>query len=213
MLNLSGEALMKVLPFPSAQIGRSKTIVALGLALCFVAATARADDWPQWRGPHRDGVWRESGIVAAIPPGGLKVLWRARIGTGYSGPVVAQGRVYVTDHKLGPEVERVVCFDEATGKPLWVHAYPCEYQDMEYGNGPRAAPTVHDGKVYTLGTKGHLFCLDAARGEVLWKKELVKDFGGSVLRYGVSAAPLVEGDLLIVFAGAPDATVIAVDKR
>jgi outer membrane protein assembly factor BamB len=188
---------------------------ALTIAVLLLAAMAvRADDWPQWRGPNRDGVWRETGILAAIPESGLKVRWRARIGNGYSGPVVAQGRVFVTDHQLRPEVERVLCFEEATGKPLWTHTDPCDYEDMEYGNGPRASPTVHAGKVYTLGTKGHLLCLDAARGDVLWKKDLAKDFNARIPRYGASAAPLVEGDLLIVCAGGqPNASVVALDRH
>jgi outer membrane protein assembly factor BamB len=188
---------------------------ALTIAVVLLAAMpVRADDWPQWRGPNRDGVWRETGILAAIPESGVTVRWRARIGNGYSGPVVAQGRVFVTDHLLRPEVERVVCFEEATGKPLWTHSYPVEYGDMEYGNGPRASPTVHAGKVYTLGTKGHLLCLDAACGDVLWKKDLAKDFNASIPRYGASAAPLVEGDLLIVCAGGqPEASVIALDRN
>ena len=185
--------------------------VALPL-LC--ALVSRADDWPQWRGANRDGVWRETGILETIPASGLEVRWRAKVGQGYAGPVVAQGRVFVTDHVFDPEVERVQCFDEATGKALWVHAYPCDYKDMEYGNGPRASPTVHDGKVYTLGTQGHLFCLDAAKGEVVWQKSLTKDFNGSIPRYGVSAAPLIVGDLLIVCAGGkPEASVVALDRN
>jgi outer membrane protein assembly factor BamB len=182
--------------------------------LLLTALGSRADDWPQWRGPERDGVWRETGILEAIPPGGLKVRWRARVGNGYSGPAVARGRVYVTDHLYATEVERVLCFDEATGKQLWAHSYPCEYADMEYGNGPRATPTVHDGRVYTFGTKGHLICLDAVKGNVLWKKDLAKEFKARILRYGDSAAPLVEGDLLIVVAGAqPDGCVMAFDRK
>ena len=89
-----------------------------------------ADDWPQWHGPNRDGVWRESGIFDAIPVSGLQVGWRARIGAGYSGPVVAQGRVFVTDHQFDPEVERVVCFDEVTGQQLWVHSYSTDYKEI-----------------------------------------------------------------------------------
>src|SRR5262249_11006250 len=93
-------------------------------------------------------------------------------------------------------------------------SYPCDYEDMEYGNGPRASPTVHEGKVYTLGTKGHLFCLDAVKGNVLWKKDLVKDFDARIPRYGASAAPLVVGDLLIVGAGGhPGASVVALDRK
>src|SRR5262245_26739382 len=121
--------------------------LAVFAALFLVVFDTRADDWPQWRGEKRDGVWRETGIIDRIPASGLDVRWRARVGNGYSGPVVAQGRVYVTDHLYATEVERVLCFDETSGKQLWVHSYPCEYADMEYGNGPRASPTVHDGRV------------------------------------------------------------------
>jgi outer membrane protein assembly factor BamB len=122
--------------------------------------------------------------------------------------------VLVTDHQVRPEVERVLCFDEATGQPIWVHSYPCAYEDMEYGNGPRASPVVHEGKVYTLGTKGHLLCLDADRGTVLWGKDLARDYNARIPQYGASAAPLIEGDLLIVCAGGqPDATVIAFDRN
>jgi WD40 repeat protein len=188
-------------------------MAALGLALLLPVAV-RADDWPQWRGPNRDGVWRETGILETIPASGLEVRWRAKVGNGFSGPAVAQGRVFVTDHQFNPEVERVLCFDEATGKPLWVHSYPCNYKDMEYGNGPRASPTVHDGKIYTLGTQGHLFCLDAAKGEVVWKKNLAEDFSGQIPRYGATAAPLVVGDILILCAGGqPEASVVALDRK
>jgi outer membrane protein assembly factor BamB len=174
----------------------------------------RADDWLQWRGPNRDGVWRETGIVGAIPSGGLKVRWRVRIGQGYSGPVVAQGRVYVTDHRFDPEVERVVCFDEATGKSLWSHSYPVDYRNMEYGNGPRASPTVHEGRVYTLGTQGDLCCLDAASGKPFWQKDLAREYNARVPTYGASVAPLVEGNLLIVcIGGRPKASVVALDRK
>jgi WD40 repeat protein len=176
--------------------------------------SAQADDWPQWRGPNRDGVWQETGILEAIPASGLKVRWRTTVSQGYSGPVVSQGRVFVTDHQFDPEVERVVCFDEFTGKLLWVHSYPSNYRDMEYGNGPRSSPTVHDGRVYTLGTQGHLVCVDAAKGELMWEKSLTNDFRGQLPRYGASAAPLVVGDLLIVCAGGQTNTsIVALDRK
>src|SRR5215475_6933962 len=107
----------------------SRLLAALA-ALLLIALDVRADDWPQWRGPERDGVWRETGIIDRIPATGLPVRWHARVGNGYSGPVVARGRVYVTDHLYSTEVERVLCFEESTGKQLWVHSYPCEYADM-----------------------------------------------------------------------------------
>jgi outer membrane protein assembly factor BamB len=187
---------------------------SIKLALLVAVTSAHADDWPQWRGSGRDGVWHETGILETIPASGLEVRWRAKVGAGYSGPVVAEGRVFVTDHQFEPEVERVLCFDEATGKSLWVHSYTSNYKDMEYGNGPRASPTVYDGKVYTLGTQGHLFCLDAANGEVVWQKRLAEDLHGQIPRYGASAAPLVVGKLLIVCAGGqPDASVVALDRK
>ena len=176
-------------------------------------SAVRADDWPQWRGPRRDGVWRETGIVDAIPKSGLKIRWRANIGRGYSGPSVADGRVFVTDQVFNPEMERVLCFDEATGEQLWQHSYPCDYEHMEYGNGPRATPTVDDGKVYTLGTLGVLCCLEADTGTLLWQKDLVQEYDAHVPRWGVAAAPLVEGDVVIVQAGGqPEACVIAFDR-
>src|SRR5262245_58389000 len=114
------------------RLSRVFRTIALGFSFLLLPAGMRADDWPQWTGPNRDGVWRESGILDAIPTSGLPIRWRARVGSGYSGPVVAQGRVFVTDHQFDPEVERIVCFEEGTGRQLWAHAYSCDYRDMEY---------------------------------------------------------------------------------
>src|SRR5258706_13907859 len=94
------------------------------LALLTAVVSARAEDWPQWRGPNRDGVWRETGILETIPAAGLEIRWRAKVGNGFSGPAVAHGRVFGTDHVFNPGVERVVCLEEATGKGVWVHSIP-----------------------------------------------------------------------------------------
>ena len=142
---------------------------------CAAIPTVYGDDWPQWMGPRRDGVWRESGLVATIPAGGLPVKWRVPVKGGYSGPAVADGRVYLTDYDrpAGPlgnapndrtqlaGRERVLCVDAATGDLLWEHAYDCRY-GISYAAGPRCTPTVADGKVYSLGAEGNLVCLDAA---------------------------------------------------
>src|SRR5438128_8565427 len=107
-----------------------KTLLAALLPLPFLLSAAlRADDWPQWRGPNRDGVWSETGILESFPAGGLKVRWCAPIGPGWSSPVVAKGRVYLTDSQLQrPKAkERVLCFDEATGKSLWTYSYELSY--------------------------------------------------------------------------------------
>jgi outer membrane protein assembly factor BamB len=190
-------------------------LVAAAHVLLLASSDSRGEDWPQWLGPRRDGVWRETGIVQTFPPAGLKIRWRAKVGPGYSGPVVSEGRVYVTDRQTNPqEVERVLSFAEETGQPLWNYAYPCNYRKIGYRSGPRAAPTVHQGKVYTLGATGHLCCLDAAKGKVVWQKDLAKEFSARPPRWGISAAPLVEGDLLIVCAGGePDACILAFDKN
>jgi outer membrane protein assembly factor BamB len=143
----------------------------------------------------------------------LKIRWRTKVGLGYSGPVVAEGRVYVTDRQTAPkEVERVLCFDEQTGEPLWTHTNPCKYGRIGYRSGPRAAPTVDRGKVFTLGATGQLCCLEAANGKVIWEKDLAEEYRAAPPRWGMSAAPLVEGDLLIVCAGAEDGSVMAFNK-
>jgi outer membrane protein assembly factor BamB len=193
--------------------------VAGVIGVLLSALSARADDWPQWRGPNRDGVWHETGILDRFPADGLKVRWRAPVGPGYSSPVVAQGRVFVTDWVLGPRAqlkarERVHCFEEATGKPLWTYSYDIDCSDWAFGvdnpGGPTSTPIVQGGKVYTVGLLGHLFCFDALKGEVLWKKDLARDYRAGQVR----GSPLIEGNLLIVQAdcGKPKAGVVAFDK-
>jgi outer membrane protein assembly factor BamB len=179
---------------------------------------ARADDWPQWRGPGRDGVWREAGVMQTFPEGGPKVAWRARVGRGYSSPAVVGGRVYLTDVEVErPRAfERVLCLDAASGKVLWTHRYDAAYPDWALGpdgGGPRATPLVHDGKVYTLGATGNLFCLDAKSGGVVWQRELAKDYDVKEFS-GITASPLIERELLILFTFVkPGASVIALDRR
>ncbi len=189
-------------------------MLPLSVVVTFLTFPIVAEDWLQWRGSKRDGIWRESGIVETIPSGGLKYRWRARIGSGYSGPAVANGRVYLTDRLRDPDRERLICFREIDGKKLWEHEYPCEYADLEYGNGPRATPTVDRNQVVVFGTKAHLTCFDAVSGKLIWKKDLVHEYDADVPRYGASAAPLFHKDLLIAYAGGkPDAMMVAFDRN
>jgi outer membrane protein assembly factor BamB len=196
------------------------------VALLLAAAGARADDWPQWLGPQRDGVWRETGILERFPTGGPRVRWRVPVGIGYAGPAVAAGRVYLMDRVLDAGVknpgsgftretiegkERVLCLDEATGKLLWKHEYDCRYQ-VGYPAGPRATPTVADGKVYTLGTMGDFFCLDASSGKVIWSKNFLKDYKARLGVWGYAAAPLVDGDAVICLVGGKGQEVVAFHK-
>src|SRR5262245_47477264 len=141
------------------------------LAVLVVAITippALADDWPQWLGPKRDSVWRETGIVDTFPKDGPNVLWRATVSGGFTGPAVVDGKVYVDDYLTEGNVkkevyertnfrgkERIHCLDAKTGKPVWKYEYDCNYT-VSYPIGPRCTPTVHEGKVYFLGTEGNL---------------------------------------------------------
>lgn len=173
-----------------------------------------ADDWPQWRGPGRDGVWRETGLVQKFLKSQLDVLWRVKISSGYSGPSVADDRVYVTDRITEPaEQERVLCFDAKTGKNLWSHSYDCSYPGVQYPAGPRATVTVDHDRAYALGTMGHLYCFDAKTGTVRWSKDLKALYQIRMPLWGIAAAPLVEGDSLILhIGGSPDACLVALDK-
>jgi outer membrane protein assembly factor BamB len=188
--------------------------------------SVRADDWPQWLGPKRDGVWRETGILDKFPDGGPPVRWRMAIGPGYTGPAVAQGRVYVMDRKLAadakkpandfargniPGSERVLCLNEADGKILWVHEYDCPYT-VSYPLGPRTTPIVADNRVYTLGTEGNLLCLDAEKDRIIWSRELKKDYNIKSPMWGFSAHPLLDGRKLICLVGGEGSTVVAFDK-
>lgn len=178
----------------------------------FITSLAIADDWPQWRGPHRDGVWRETGIIKKFPASELKPLWTSPCGAGYSGPTVAGDRVFLTDRITdGGEQERVLCFDRTTGGRLWAFAYPCAYR-VDYPLGPRAAVSVAGESAVALGAMGHLHCLAAGDGKLRWSHDLAAEFGADVPVWGISSSPLIAGDLVIVQCGGrQDACLIAFD--
>ena len=180
------------------------------------AWSLQAEDWPEWRGKGRAGVWTETGIIETFPAGGLKLKWRTLIGGGYSGPAVSNGLVFVTDfNETGPRrgVERVLCLNERTGEILWTHEWPVDYAGLDYAYGPRATPTVDGARVYVLGTKGTLLCLDTKTGKVIWKRYYVKDYGTEVPVWGMVGAPQVDGKRLICLVGGERAAkVIAFDK-
>src|SRR4051812_783375 len=207
---------------------RNRLTTALFVFLSIVALAAqpaRADDWPQWLGPNRDGIWRETGLLQTFPEQGLKVNWRAPVGAGYSGPAVAGGRVFVTDRVATknapkpasafdrgriPGKERVLCLDEKTGKEIWHHEYDCAYT-VSYPAGPRTTPTVDGDRVYTLGAEGHLFCFNVADGKILWQR-LLSGENAPTPMWGFAGHPLVDGDKLICLTADADATVTAFDK-
>ncbi|HEX4589966.1 MAG TPA: PQQ-binding-like beta-propeller repeat protein [Gemmataceae bacterium] len=206
-----------------------------GLIAFFAAIAAAgfgfADDWPQWLGPQRDGVWRENGIVERFPAGGPPVRWRTPIKSGYASPAVVGNRVYVMDFALKPGtrsgnvmsrsslpgVERVLCLDDSDGHIVWEHKYDCDYA-IAFPAGPRATPVVAGGRVYTLGAMGDLLCLDAENGKPVWSVNLPQRYGDpqkpvrGVPLWGYAASPLLDGDRLITLGGDDGSVVVALHK-
>ncbi len=191
-------------------------LIVASAGVCF------AGDWPAWRGPQGDAVWREEGILERFPEGGLDIRWRVPIGEGYAGPAVAAGRVFVGDfarHEGTPRIdgiERLVALDQATGEILWTQSWEVDYSAMmgSYAEGPRAVPSVADDLVYFMGAAGHLMALRVETGEIAWQKHYPTDYDVTVPIFGFSSAPLIDGELLIALVGGePDAMVVAFDRR
>ena len=211
----------------SRGLGKMRFGLAWLLLSCLLLCrSTRADDWPQWLGPKRDSVWRESGIVERFPDSGLPIRWCAPVELGYGGPAVAGDSVYVMDYvKRSGDItnnpgardnllgtERVLCFEADTGKLVWKYEYERPYH-LSYPGGPRCTPTVESGKVYALGAEGNLSCLDARNGQVIWSKDFVEDYGAQTPIWGCAAHPLVDGDLLHCVVGGTGSVAVAFDKN
>ena len=193
-------------------VRRISAIVAVATSFA-VPGGVRGDDWPEWRGRGRLGVWQETGALTRFPADGLQVVWRQPIGAGYSGPSVSGRHVFATEFLSDQGTEGLVAFDRATGKHAWTLRWPADYVGIQYASGPRATPTVDGGRVYALGAAGTLVCARIADGTRLWTRDFATEFATEVPPWGMSSAPLVDGDLLIaVVYGQPDAKVVAFDK-
>jgi len=209
------------------------TIIAV---LVLVSHFVAAEDWPQWLGPKRDGVWREDGILERFPDGGPKLRWSVSIGGGYAGPSVADGRVFVMDyarkrnakdgeifekgmnenwhraHKAGQE--RLLCLNEADGRVLWTREYPTTYTHAKlYANGPRTTPLVDSDRVYTLGAEGRLSCFEVKTGKERWSRDLKADYRIKAPTWGFGTHPLIDGDRLIAIVGGKGTAVVAFNKH
>jgi outer membrane protein assembly factor BamB len=171
-----------------------------------------AHDWPQWRGPDRNDVNKETGLLRDWPKDGPEISWKAKgLGGGYSTPSVAAGRVFGMGFVDDDEV--VWALDEKSGEMLWSKAIAAKNAKYGYGEGSRSTPTVVDDVLYTLGIDGDLVCLKVSDGELVWHVNLKKEYGGQVGGWGYSESPLVDGDKVVVAAGGTDATIVALDRK
>jgi outer membrane protein assembly factor BamB len=167
-------------------------------------------NWPQWRGPNRDGVSKETGLLKQWPAEGPPLVWKAAgAGRGYSSFSVSNGKLYTMG--LRGDREFVIAFDVATGKEAWAAAHGSAFRN-DRGDGPRGTPTVDGDRIYALGGNGDLSCLDARTGKVVWSKNVLKEFGGSNITWGISESPLVMGNKVLVNAGGPGASIVALNK-
>lgn len=188
----------------------------LGVAGCVacavvaVAAQAPSTDWPQWRGPERSGVSRETGLLREWPRSGPAVVWSAsQLGTGYGSVAVAGSRVFVQGMKNRQSV--VTSLDRAAGKAVWSVVLGSA-QENDRGSGPRSTPTVDGDRVYVLTENGDLACLLVADGKVVWRRNILREFNGRNINWLVSESPLIDGNRIIVSPGGRNAGMVALDK-
>lgn len=183
-------------------------------ALLVVAFAIPAQaDWARWRGPNADGSWPDAPVIAL--EGSLEMDWRQRIGGGFSGVTVADGRIYTMDLEgEAPNVkERVLCFDAKTGEPKFTVSYPADYSGLQYGSGPRASVTIHEGKAYTLGANGNIHCVDAETSEVIWSIDSVTTMKAVRPTWGFAAAPVIWKNTVIYHIGVAGGSYVAFDKN
>ena len=159
--------------------------------------------WNRWRGPHHNGISHETDWICEFPRSGPKILWRQRIGVGFSSLSVADERVYTMSNDGGRDL--VLCLDAEKGTILWSSGYPADLAGGKYEGGPSATPTVHQGRVYTLGKAGQMLCLDARTGKTVWTRKITDLTGIKAPRYGFAGSPLILGDQVILNAGAAGA--------
>lgn len=187
----------------------SVKFVPLILLVCITGVLA--EDWPQYLGPNRNSTSDQKGLLRAWPPNGPEVLWTVAVGIGFGGPVVKDGKVYLLDRddEVGDSLR---CLDLSNGNDLWNFAYEAPGSVMYPGS--RSIPTLDGNKIYSCGPYGDLYCLDINTQKTIWNKNVWKDFGGDQIpRWAITQNPLIYGDLLILASQAPQAGVVAFEKR
>jgi outer membrane protein assembly factor BamB len=195
---------------------RTRFSVLVSVVVCLLlAASAWTEDFPQWRGPNRNGHSDEKGLLKEWPKEGPKLLWQVNdLGSGYATPSVAGGRIYLMSNR-GLADEYVSALNAKDGKVVWSVRIGKVGNPNQNPNFPaaRSTPTVDGALVYALGSDGDLVCLDSATGKVRWTKSLRGDFAGLAPTWAYAESPLVDGDVLVSVPGGSDATIVALDKR
>lgn len=176
------------------------------LTLSLVAVTAA--DWPNYRGPNHDGISKETGWATEWPANGPKVLWKAKVGLGFSAVVVANGAAFTQGN--AEDKDTIFCFDATTGETKWKHTYAAPLDAKYYEGGTSATPTVDGDRVYTVSKRGVIHCLNAADGKVIWTKDLKEELGAKIPEWGFAGSVLIEGDVAILNFGTAGT---ALDKK
>lgn len=168
--------------------------------------------WTDFRGPARDGHYRERPILTNWPALGLTPLWKQPVGGGYSSFVIARSRAFTIEQHGDQEV--VAAYDVRTGRELWTNAWPALFREFMGGDGPRATPTWAGGRLYALGAEGELRALDDGTGQVLWRTNILTDNGARNLQWGMAASPLVvDGTVIVLPGGSNGRSVVAYDAQ
>jgi outer membrane protein assembly factor BamB len=183
-------------------------------AILILPTLLPADNWPQWRGPQRDGISHETGLLAEWPKEGPKLLWEvSNLGRGYSTPAVVDGRLYLMESQ-GLENESVIALDARDGKRIWSARLGNVGNPKQQPNFPaaRSTPTLEGDLLYAQSSDGDVACLDAKTGNVRWKKNIRNDYDGKTAEWAYAESPLIDGDALVCAPGGGAATVIALRK-
>ena len=194
------------------QVPHFKIAWAVAAALAATVVTQAANDWPQYLGPSRNGIYAGPALADTWGANGPKAVWRKQVGQGFAGPAVVGNRV-ILFHRVGNE-EVLESLDAATGNSMWRYAYPTRYRDdFGFDEGPRAVPVVADGVIYTFGAEGQLHAVDLAKGTRLWSEDTMKRFGVPKGFFGAAGSPLVEGGRVIANVGGDKAGIVAFEAK
>jgi len=186
-------------------------IIAAVVVFSLTEVAAQSADWPQWRGPNRDGISKDTGLLKQWPENGPPLIWKITgAGNGYSSLAIAGGRLFTMGVRGGREY--VLAFDVATGKEIWATPNGSVFKN-DQGDGPRGTPTVDGNRLFALGGNGDLSCIETEAGRVVWTLNILQKFGGSNPRWGISESPLVIGEKVLVNAGGPNASLVALNKK